>query len=85
MSLRGPVIKPYDEARRSAFYKPVNGLNGSKKFQLNFFKHVGIFTLYIILVYKKKFVTNILMGLKILCQVGVGGAQFRNYPIYVSF
>ena len=38
-----------------------------------------------LLIYEIKIVTNILLGFKILCQVGVGGTKFQNCTRYVAF
>ena len=63
------------------------GRNGrSRKVSFKFLHTLWVYRLCIcLLVYEIKIVTNILMGLKISCQVGGRGQKFQNYSRYVTF
>ena len=89
MSLRGPAHQALRRARSASLMGRVGRVGRvgrSRKVSFKFLQTLWAFrTCIYILVYEIKIVTNILMGFKIWCQVGVWGTLFSKLPYSREF
>ena len=85
MSLRGPVLTPTARREAPSLMGRTDGrtdgrVGRSRKVSFKFLHTLWVNRLCIyLLVYEIKIVTNILMGLKVSCQVGGLGQKFQIY------
>ena len=86
MSLRGPVKTLTARREAPSLMGRVGRVGRWSKVSFKILQTLWEFrTCIYILVYEIKIVTNIVMGLKIWCQVGVGGTQFSKLPYLRDF
>ena len=86
MSLRGPVLTLTARREAPSLMGRMGRVGRSRKVSFKFLHTLWVFrTCIYILVYEMKIVTNILMGFKIWCQVGVWGTLFSKLPYSREF